>query len=344
MNFFKRLKTAIFNLDEYGIFVEEKLSVSIKYMFLIITFTSIVLSIITTMRFSKELEKGLNYFENEFPNFSFENNVLKLDNYAEGYDEEYDVKIIADSTPNLDKSKINSYLNSTNDVSTALIVLSDKIIYRSYDLKNEYEYKNLISTLDIKIATKQDIINYFNSIGGSNAIMVTGLIVSFLVLFIENLIEIISYTILVSIVGLIVGRICGIAMKNSVAITLAIYSLTVSVLCSFIYFIVYNYTGFEIKYFSAMYLMIAYVYIIAAILILKTDLMKLSQDLMRIKSVEEQIKDEMKQKELEEEQEKEKNKDEDDDKKTDDGKGDNKKDEPNPEVKQPDIEPNGSEI
>lgn len=340
INFFKRLKIAIFNLDEYDVFIEEKLSVAIKYMLLIIIFSSIFLSIITTLGFSKELKKGLDYFKNEFPDFSFDGTTLRLPEYVEGYDKDYDVKIIADSTENLDKTKINEYINTSKEASTALIVLSDKIIYRNHDLQNEYSYKYLNSAFNIKDSNKTKIIEEYNSLGGENLIITTGMIITSIVLIIENLIEIIAHTLLVAMIGIIVGRICGIAMKGSVAGSLAIYSLTVPVLCKVVYSIVYSYTNFEIKYFNVMYLMIAYVYIIAAILIIKTDLNKQSQEFMRIKSVEEQIKDEMKRKELEENQNQEKE----DEEEKDDEKGDNKKDNPEPKIKEPNIEPDGSEI
>lgn len=338
ISFFKRLKVAIFNLDEYGIFIEEKVSVAIKYMFIIVVFTSIVLSALITAEYSKEIEKGLNYFQNEFPDFHFEGTKLKLEEYVEGYDEEYGVKLIADTTEDLGSEKINDYLKNTKDTSIALIVLNDKIVYRSHDIQNEYTYEYLDSAFQIKDLNKEDIINQYYKLGGNRAIIITGSIISFLVLTLENIIQLITYVLIVAIVGIIVGRICGIAMQYSVAINLSIYSLTVPVLCEFIYAVILNLTGFEIKYFEIMYLMIAYVYMIAAILIIKTDINKQAQDLMRIKSVEEQIKDELKKRELEEQERKEKEetekKDSEDENK---GKKDSKEKEPN-------MEPDGSEI
>lgn len=339
INFFKRLKIAIFNLDEYGIFIEEKLSVAVKYMLLIVLFSSIVLSIVTTYELSNELKKGLSYFENEFPEFSFDDTTLHVNRYIEGYDQEFDVKIIAD-TSNLEKSKIDEYINKTKDAGVALVVLNDKIVYRNYNTQNEIYYKDLDNILPIKDSNKDEIIEQFNSLGGTNSIITTSAIVAMIALFIENVIELFFYITLVTLVGLIVGRICGIAMRLSVAISLSIYSLTVPVLCSVIYGVVYNFTGFEIKYFSAMYLMIAYVYIIAAILIIKTDLMKQSQELMRIKSVEEQIKEEL-ERQAQEEQE---NNKEDGEEENSDQKEDNKEDEPKPKANEPNIEPDGSEI
>ena len=334
ISFLKRLKIAIFNLDEYGIFIEEKLGVAIRYILLITFFTSIVLGIISTTSISKEFRKGLDYFENDFPDFSFEGTKLRLNEIVYGFDEEYNVKLIADSSDDMSTDKINEYMSNNKDTDTFILVLKDKIIYRNYDLKTEYSYDNLNSVIKLKDSSKQDILNEFNSLGGYNSILVSGFIASALALFIESIIEILLYAILVAIVGLIVGRMCGIIMRTSVAGTLAIYSLTVSVLCSFIYSIVYNYTGFEIKNFDVMYLIIAYIYMIAAILIIKTDLMKQTAELMRIKSTEEQVRDELKRRELEEKekQEKQEKNDDSDEKKEEQEKNDSP------------AEPDGSEI
>lgn len=337
INFFQRLKIAIFNLDEYGIFIEEKVSVAIKYMFIIVVFASIILSVLMTAEYSKELEKGFNYFQNEFPDFKFEGTKLKLDSYVEGYDEEYNVRIIADTTEDLEQDKINEYLKQAKDYSIMLLVLNDKIIYKSYDIQNEYTYESLDNAFEIKDMSKINILEQYNQMGGNRAVIVTGGIISCLLLIFENVLQLITYVLIVAFVGIIVGRICGIAMRYSVAINLAIYSLTVPVICELIYAIILNLTGFEIKYFEAMYLMIAYVYMIAAILIIKTDLNKQAQDLMRIKSVEEQIKDELKKRELEEQERKEKEETEKKDSEENKEKKDSKKKEPN-------MEPDGSEI
>lgn len=339
MSFFKRLKTAIFNLDEYGIFIEEKFSVSVKYMFLILLFTSLVLAFVTTYQFSKQIKKGINYVENEFPDFSFEDNKLKLDNYVEAYDKEYDFLLIADATESIDESKVNEYINKTKNMENSLIVLNDKIIYRLLDSSVEYKYKDLNSTLGINNSNKQQILEQYYSMGGTSSVSTMYMIIMSISLLIGNIIEVFADCLLVAIVGFLVARICGIAIRTSVAGTLSIYSLTVPVICSFVYSIVYNLFGFQIKYFQAMYLMIAYVYIIAAILIIKTDLIKQAQELMKIKITEEKIKDEMEQQENNKDEKKE-----DEEKDNSEEKDDNKSDAPKPELKEPNREPDGSEI
>lgn len=339
MNFFKRLKKAIFNIDEYGIFIEEKLSVAVKYMLLIILFISLVLSAIMTYEFSKEIHKGLSYIENEFPDFSIKNNELKVNEYVEAADEEYGIGLIVDTTPSLPEEKINEYIGKSKKYHTGLVILNDKIIYRVYDEKVEYLIKDITTAMEIDNATKKEVLQQYSEMGGTKSVATMYMIIETIAMLIYNIIEISIDCILVGFIGIIIARICGIKIRSSVAGTLAIYSLTLPVLCKFVYAVVLNFTGFEIKYFQIMYLLIAYVYIIAAILIIKTDLIKQAQELMRIKSVEEQIKDEIEQEKLKEKEEQEKSDSEKENK-------DKKKEEPKPktELKDSGQEPNGSEI
>lgn len=339
MNFFKRLKTAIFNIDEYVNFIEEKLSVAVKYMLLIILFISLALSAIMAYEFSKEIQKGFSYIENEFPDFKIENDELVINEYVEAADEEYGISLIADTNPQLSEEKINEYLGKTQKYNTGLVVLNDKIIYRVYDEKVEYSIKNLTTALEIGNATKTEVLQQYNELGGTKSVVTMYMIVETIAMIIYNIFEIAIDCILVGFIGIIIARICGIAIRGSVAGTLAIYSLTLPVLCKFIYAVILNFTGFEIKYFQIMYLLIAYVYIIAAILIIKTDLIKQAQELMRIKSVEEQVKDEIEQEKLKQQEEQEK-------RDAEKEKKEKKKEEPKPktELKESGKEPDGSEI
>ena len=59
-----------------------------------------------------------------------------------------------------------------------------------------------------------------------------------------------------------------------------------------IYFIINLLTTFEIKYFDVMYLLIAHVYIIASIFIIRTDIIKDATELKRIFEEQEKIKKE----------------------------------------------------
>ena len=71
-------------------------------------------------------------------------------------------------------------------------------------------------------------------------------------------------------------------------IAISIYALTLPITLSVIFDILFLYTGFQLKYFDVIYLLIAYVYMIAAIFMIKYDLMKHTEELKKLLAVQQQ--------------------------------------------------------
>ena len=106
-------------------------------------------------------------------------------------------------------------------------------------------------------------------------------------------------------------------MRYVAVFNMSIYALTLSTILNILYLIVNMLFNFTIEYFSIMYVTVATIYLLAAIFILKTDLMKKQAEVMKIveaeqivkKELEEQEKDKKEQKEKEETQKKDKKED-----------------------------------
>lgn len=113
---------------------------------------------------------------------------------------------------------------------------------------------------------------------------------------------------LISILGIIISRIARIKLRYKPVLRMSIYSLTLSIILNCIYIVVNMLTGFTIDYFPIVYNVIAYIYIITAILIIKTDFLEQQKELIKI--VNEQRKIRLEQKDKEEQQEEEKKQEE----------------------------------
>ena len=209
-----------------------------------------------------------------------------------------------------------------------MILLNNKIIYIINSEQVEYNYQELSNSFSLNINNKNDLIQKIDQIG-LFSLSIAFFLINILVAYLSNLITVIADCILVATFGFIAARFCGVRMRCSAAITLSIYSLTLSVLLSVLYTVIYSITGFWIKYFNLMYLLIAYVYIVAAILMIKDDLIKQSIEVQKIVEVQKQVKEELESEEKHKEQEK----------KQENEKENENKDDPND-----DSEPDGSEI
>ena len=95
-------------------------------------------------------------------------------------------------------------------------------------------------------------------------------------------------------------------IKFTAMCKIAIYSLTLPIILNAIYVIVHTFANFEVKYFDVMYIAIAYIYIITAILMIKSDFIKNEKELTRILQEQEKIRQELERQKQQENEEKQK--------------------------------------
>ncbi len=138
-------------------------------------------------------------------------------------------------------------------------------------------------------------------------ICVIFMIISFVYLFIVYSLSVLIDVILLSIVGYLITKIAEIRFKYKSIFSMSIYALTLSIVLYLLYIIVNIFTTFDIEYFEIAYNAIAYIYIITAILTIKSDLIKEQIQLQKIKEEQKKVKEEREQ-EKEEEQKEEKEK------------------------------------
>ena len=339
LHFFKRIKIAIFNLEDYGKFLGESGFKAFKYFLLLILLFSCVFGFSRTFYINKGMEKLYNYIKNELPNFEFESNKLHFSQNVEAYDEEYKIKLFINTDENITQETIHNYKSKIYDEEWGIILLEDNmlIIYNNDEMINE-SYKMLSNVENISLKNKNDLIQIIDS-SNNSTIMITYFIVITIAIFIFKIISTFLDVVMIAVFGYFVAIFCKIRFKWQAPAILAIYSLTLSIILNAIYSLIYTFTGFEIRYFDAMYILIAYVYIVAAIFMIRTDIIRDTVELQKVYAAQAQIS---KEEQIDEE---ENNKEDENQKKKETKDEDNNKDEN--EEKQPEVEnrePDGSEI
>lgn len=273
IGFFKRIKIAIFNIEKYSIFTKEKFSKALKYLFLVITIVTVVLAISSTIELSNKASKFINYLKSdEFTNFSLKDGNLDSDRSLNAYDEEYNSRLIIDTTENISDEKIEEYKKETRDANVSVILLKDKVIYKFDNNTNdgfETNYNNITSMLGINEVNRDKIINDYLNNDNLFKIKAILFIYAFITIFLLNILTLFEDIIIIGLFGWITGKIIKVPLKLSKAISLGIYSLTLSIIINTIYSICYSFMNFEIKYFEIMYMIIAYIYIVAAVFLMK---------------------------------------------------------------------------
>lgn len=342
LGFFKKVIYSISKFEKYPEMAAEGVPRAFKYLAQVMLIFSIIVAVGFVYKLHDTTQKGINYIQNELPDIIYSDGKLNIpSNEAITIDsgEMFIDKIIVDTKVE-DEEQINKYITSIPTENTGAVILKDKVIVKvgGSNATESYTYPEILSNLsngEINSFTKQDIINY---VTGSSMISVYLMlfVLMLIYVFIIYSISVLVDTILIAVLGNITSLFTRVKLKFSAVYNMAIYALTLSILLNAIYITVNSITGFEIKYFQIIYTAIAYVCLIAALFMIRLDLVKRQAELMKIREEQEKVRQEMNEKkEKEEEEKQEENKKPDDEKK----ENEEKKKEEAPD----DTEPTGSQ-
>lgn len=312
ITFFNRIKKAIVNFDEYQNFSMERISVAIKYFIKLMAVFSVIVGVGFTYSIYRDVSTISKEFEENFPEFGFSDNRLVTNN-EEKYilqDENYYFAIVLDNT----STDIEEW-----DYERGVILLNDKVILKHSNISQVITYDNLSKTYDVNNITKEGLVNYLNS---SKMIGIYSLffIIECVCTFVLYSILILFDVVILAVLGFLISRIFRMNFKFKSLFSMSFYAITLSILLYMIYIVINTITGFEVKYFKTAYDTISYIYMITAILIIKSDLMKQQMELTKIAEVQRQVKQELqdkKEKEEKDKQEQKKKENEDEEKKSD---------------------------
>lgn len=294
-SFFKELFASIKDFDKYQEFAIQKVSKEIIYTLKLIAIFTFIISLAFTLKINIEKNKLVKYVDENISNIKFQDGKLSINN-----DEKIMLKDIAlentaifIETKEVSEEEIRKYKEDINEYSTGIILLNDKMILKT-ELGTGYTnllYSDIVKEYDITNFNKQDLLNAMN---GKELItfyiMFFGIF--YFYMFIIYFITILIYAIMLAILGRITSILLRIPMQYKAIFNMALHALTLPIILNLIYIVVNLFTGFNIKYFQVMYSTISYIYIVAAILMIKTDFIKRQQELSQIIEEQQKIREE----------------------------------------------------
>lgn len=331
IGFFSRLKIAVTKIEEYGIFIQEKTSKAVKYFFLIVLILSACMAIVETYTIMKVVNKGYEYLANELPEFNYQDGSLEFSEFVDSYDSDFDIYMIADTSDDLTDEKVDEYKDKMKSI--GVLFLKDRAIYKDGIMETEYKYSELSEEYGIDTLNKESLIEKVNSIG-MVGIAVTLCAIILFGLYIIQIISVFMDWLMISIFAYVSAKICRTPINFKQSFNISIYALTLPIILSILYNTAYYLFDFYTEYFRLVYLLVAYVYVVAVILIIKSDMIKQQIVVQKIEKVQKEISEEAEEKE-EQEDNKENNDSE------DKQEPENKEDDENDDIA---GEPDGSEI
>lgn len=312
ISFWKKIKTSILGLEDYQKLAVQKIGSTVGYLAKLMLIFVFLLSIVLTYQFGTSINNVKQYIENELSEVNFENNILKVTSKENGEkpivveDERLlKGKLIID-TNDLTEEQISKYTEEVKGYTNGIVVLKDKIVFKTAGVAvftNVY-YSDVMEQYHIVKLDKQEIINMLS---GSNvwilysAFFITMTIYLFIIYFSTVLIDALLYSFL----SYITGMLSRLRLKYSACYNIAVHALTLPIILNLAYMIINILTGYTIKYFDIMYMAITCIYVITAILMIKSDMIKKQIELSRIISEQEKVKQELERQEQERKEEEE---------------------------------------
>ena len=307
--FFKKLWYSITKIEKYPDMAAEGFARTIMYLTKIVAILAVVICLGIIYQTYGILQEGVQYLKNEFPEFTYEDGIFNVENEEPiiiSEKDSYVGKVIID-TDVTEETEINKYINDIQEEGDGIIVLNDKIIIKDEAVAGtiNYNFKEILEPMGIQKVVKQDVISYINSTQ-IISIFISLFFTMFIYAFTIYLLTTISNVVLLSFFGYIATILAKIRMRYVAIFNMAVYALTLSILLNTVYIGINIFIPFEMKYFQVMYTTVAVIYLVAAILILKTEFMKKELELRKIIEQQELLKQEKLDEEQQEKERKEK--------------------------------------
>lgn len=320
MNFFTRVYKAITNFDTYSKFAKESLSKAIIYTVILSLIISVVITANYVWLLISKVTNGIDYLNENIEDINFTDGILNFNNnqYVEYADENNLIPIIIVDTS--EEPNIDEYTEKISLYNLGVIILKDKIIAKS---STEEELSSIVySDYNIRNMDKEEIISQISDWRIYAYISIAMIIAEFINFFMI----IIIYAVMLAILGQLVGLVLRMRIRFSVTYKMGIYALTLPNILQAVYIIINTRTGFIINSFLWLYMTIAYIYILIAMLMIKTDFINAQKELMKIQMEQDQIREEIARERAEDERKErereQKRKEEEENNKQDDKKDD----------------------
>lgn len=310
-SFFKKLIISIKDFEKYPDLASKRFGVVLSYLMKLLVIFTIIVSFTSTYGIAKQIKEGLQYIEKEIPEFTFEDMTLKVNSESpiikENMDNLFDTMVI--DTFDITDDTLETYKQTLQKAGNGIVFLQDKILLKTTITNGiiEYDYKTIAEYYQIQDFNKEELLQYFSGTN-LNLIYLGIFIMIFIYMFLVYITSIWLDIVLLGALGFFTALIMRLHLRFSAMCKIAIHSLTLPILLNAVVILLETFTTFRIEYFEIMYIGISYIYIITAILMIKSDIIKSQKELAKILEEQERVRQELDRQKEEEESKKEEQK------------------------------------
>lgn len=308
LNWFQRFYMAIFKIEDYHKFFEEKWTKALGYFTILSLIVALLFGLISGLDFSGMFERGYSFFKT-LPEFEYKDKALTENIYASGYDDEFNTFFVMDTSKDYtDFSKVSEvaekeYGNNYLDSEIKVFVYKTTTFCDYYGNIIKLNYAENLDAQGITSFSKNELVEVLDN-GGKDQVYIFyyiyAAVINFVTIFTTFILDVVMLAIFADIVGMLV---CKVKIRFREGFSLGVYAVTLPILISLIYSVINYFTGFYMEYISYMTLIIEYVYVVAVIFMIKSDRIKLQEELIKAEIIREEVAKELEDKKEEEKQE-----------------------------------------
>lgn len=310
--FFKQVIKSVKDFDKYEEFGLEGIGKSCAYLLKMTAIIALVVSSVAIYQFSETMTKTVVYFNDNVQTLTYEDGKLSVNS-----DEKMEIDLLNNvtgkitiDTSELTSEQIEEYKTNLSDRESGIVFLKDKLLIKNSTVSSivETNYADFLSKYNIESLDKQQVLNYVYE--NQSQIYISVAVVVYIYMFAIYASNILVDSIGLAILGFLVARIIGMKTRFGANFSMGIHALTFPIILNILYIILNAFTGITIKYFQIMYTVISYIYVVASLLIIRTDYIKKEADLQKIQSEQEKVRAEIEFKKQQEKDEEAKKKNE----------------------------------
>ena len=315
ISFFRKMWYSITKFELYPDMAIDGLKNAIKYLVILSLIISAFMIICELHEMKTIISYMSNYVQENLPEFNYSNGIISMDSQET-------IAILDIEKLGIDQILINTTIETENEKEQlknenekegiSIFLFKDQVIMKARiegyeNIEQKYTYQDIIANFtreNVEKFNKKDFIQYLSS-KDMISFYSTYAVSTFIYYFIENVIVVLIYSLEIALLGWITTIILRIKMKFKALYSMAAYSITLPSILMTIYIIINYFTEFTIKDFQIAYIAISYIYLAAAIFILKDDFIQKMQEVQKIRIEQQKVK-----KEIEEQEENNKDKEE----------------------------------
>ncbi len=268
MSFLKKIKVSIFDFDKYYLIASEGISRSIIFLLQLFTLFSIIVSFSITYKIAQTGKEISNILIEELPEFLLADNELTCN---------IEEPVVIERNENFIKFKVifdnsednNMYIEQFKDYDGYGVALNKYNITIKYaeDKIETYNYKDIQANININ---KDNVIQILQNNRIYTLVFIYIAILLFIIYFTSMLIDILALAIL----GLIITKLVHLPLRFYSVFAIAVASTTLPIVLNLVYLIANIFLNFTMPQFQVMITLVSYIYLVAGILILRSNLKK----------------------------------------------------------------------